>query len=281
MKVFVSDFYLKWRKSNKNVRAAGAIDKFLSRVFAADDPTEVSPKPKAAGNNLRKTTGVVNEFTLNYHYRAYGKYTLYKDELCFRLATFGDKGNTNQHDDILTALDIFDNTDAVKWESWEPSAEQIEADLATDETPEVCNNISIPEEPAQPAKTKKGKPLDENGLTVAERKALRKKQQQEDQQQRKKEKQRVKQLKKCDEATDITTESIVSDIVSETSVATDETVAGTEQVTPAIGNMEFKYLEDVQYTLELMEHQIKIEKLKIARIQHEIALEELAINKLQ
>lgn len=304
MRIVVSKAYLKWKKANKSERAADVIDKFMCRVFNAADITNVAPQPKSAGTNLRKIPGVVDEFTLNWQYRVYAKCVeLTPGQVSFCLAGVGVKGNTNQNEDILSALSIFDNVSDVEWVEWQPSADLIVADVANDMAP--VDDAVAPVAPAtkkQSAK-KKGKPLDENGLTVAERKALRRQQEQEEQKKRQAAAQRAKQLAAQNAAPDAVPVAAVpvADAPSVTdNVAGDDVRAvRSEPKTDAASNdadvaqpepknaepknavPEFQDFADVQYQLEMVEYQMAIEKLKIKMAQHEIALTELAMRKLQ
>lgn len=326
MRIVVSKAYLKWKKANKSERAADVIDKFMCRVFNAADITNVAPQPKSAGTNLRKMPGVVDEFTLNWQYRVYAKCVeLTPGQVSFCLAGVGVKGNTNQNEDILSALSIFDKVSDVEWVEWQPSADQIVADVANDMAP--VDDAAAPVVPAikkQSAK-KKGKPLDENGLTVAERKALRRQQEQEEQKKRQAEAQRAKQLAAQNAApvaaapvadAPSVTDNVAGDGVRavrpepKTDAApNDADVAQPEPKTDAASNdadvaqpepknaepknaepknaepknavPEFQDFADVQYQLEMLEYQMTIEKLKIKMAQHEIALIELAMRKLQ
>ena len=347
MKIVVSKAYLKWNDANKTNRASDAIEKFLLRVFKAADSTQVAPLPKAVGGNLRKQTGTVNEFTLNKKYRVYSKYVeLTQGEPSFCLATVGVKGVSNQHEDILKALSLFDDITAIEWVEWTPCAEQMEQmeqmeDTAAAAEIAVENDDEPIREPIkQPTAKKKGKPLDENGLTVAERKALRKKQQQEEQKKRQEERKQKEQAKRmekqmqeeqenkhtaqentqppatpdtvAEQTTIPTPKPTVVEVAETTPAATDNT--SVKDDTPAKDDMsdneiriiqpaeetrteptgadipqpdkpgtdiEFKDFADVQYKLEIIEHQMTIEKLKIQITQSKIALEELAIKKLQ
>ena len=284
MKVLLSKNFLKWESANKNDRMADAIDKFLLRVFRADDAAQVLPTPKSVGKDLRKMPGSVNKYDLNYHYRAYGKYVNFNGELSFCLATVGDKGSGMQINDILTALSIFDDVDAAEWKEWEPSQEQLAADLTVNATPtdhDCDDDKPMPAAAeAKPAK-KKGKPLDENGLTVAERK----KKQQEEQKKLREETKKTKKTKTVAATpivdaqppvdTPATVETAADNVPVNDDISDDEIrVLGGEQP-------KFQDIMTVQYRLKVIERQMAIEKLKIQIAQYEIALEELEIEKLR
>lgn len=337
MKIVVSKAYTKWKNANKSDRTSDAVDRFLCRVFQAADITQVAPQPKAVGGNLRKMPGTVNEFTLARNYRVYSKCVeLTPGEFSFCLATVGTKGRTNQNEDILMALSIFDDMEIAGWKSWTPTAEQIASYSVADEAPVASDNVTetVPAKPKKQNNKKKGKPLDENGLTVAERKALRKKQQQEEINKRRQEAQKAKQAQMAEAvaktnkadvtpapvvdvivpasvpvasdnvAPDTASAPVVVDVVPSAPVADDVAPADVQpkvtDVTPADtdisddqirvvtpkseaphGDITFTDYADVQYNLELIEHQMAIEKLKIKISQHEMALEELAIKKLK
>ncbi len=319
MKIVTSKAYQKWAKANRG-NAEMAVEKFLFRVFNSPDIANVTPQPKSVGNNLRKDTGVVDEFSLN-RYRIYSK-CIEIEPGCpvFYLAMVGTKGITNQNDDILKALAIFDDITSTEWDNWQPSQEQIQ--LLPEQKSEVNNDVpsstgtSVASEPKKASK-KKGKPVDENGLTVAERKALRKKEQEEERK-RKKEQQESKKRKQEEEkkSRDAATQdeqikvapeiadadkgsSAASDVQSVIPEATTDkndlenpvVVLNGEPVSTPVrltGDETFRDITHVQYELELIEHQINIEKLQIEigrqniiMAQHEIALEELAIKKLK
>ncbi len=221
MKIAVSKVFLKWQKANKsNKPLMGVIDKFLVQIHNASDIANVTPQPKAAGKNLRKVTGTVDEFTLNKSYRIYSRCVqLASGELCFYLSVVGVKGNTNQNDDILTALTMFDNIANEAWITWEPSAEQLQAYSVTnvhDTIVPVQNEADVVPAAAQKSKKPKGKKLDENGLTVKERKTLRRQQQKAEQQQRAQQ-QRNAKLKKVPEtnSTPDTTDAAVTHVAEE------------------------------------------------------------------
>lgn len=179
MRIVVSKAYLKWRKANKSNMVLGVIDKFLMRVAIAPDASCIVPQPKAVGNNLRKEPGVVDEFSLAKEYRIYSKcLELTPGVMTFCLAVVGSKGEKTQKNDILTALGMVDNVNAVDWEVWNPIMDPVPTLLVSESVESVP---AAPEKGTSDVKVKKskGKPVDENGLTVAERKALRKKEQQE------------------------------------------------------------------------------------------------------
>ncbi|MCM1294023.1 MAG: hypothetical protein NC311_00470 [Muribaculaceae bacterium] len=179
MQIVVSKMFLKWQKTNKsNKPLMDVIDRFLLSVYNATDITNVTPQPKAAGKNLRKMPETVDEFTLNKSYRIYSKcLELEPGVMSFCLATIGIKGKTNQNDDILAALNMFDDVANEKWTVWQPAASQLlvldTADLSDTATHDTVTDV---ESATREPKKKKGKPLDENGLTVAQRKAQRKQQ---------------------------------------------------------------------------------------------------------
>ncbi len=316
MKIVVSKVYQKWAKANRG-NAESAIERFLLRVFNSADIASVTPQPKSVGNNLRKVPGVVDEFSLNNKYRVYSKcIEIEPGVVAFCLATVGAKGVTNQNEDILKALAMFDDVKATEWENWEPSPDQIQAffeqdSQIIDDTPQVASASAQPEQKTA-GKKKKGKPVDENGLTCAERKALRKKEQQEEARKRKQEREAAEQ-KRCaavaaeqakqektvsdiaqPEKTDKATpdeQNVVSEILGQKDkedkpavLLNGEPAPGPQQITDEVI---FQDIGRVRYQLELIDHQIKIQKLqmeivrqKIAMAQHEIALEELAIKKL-
>ena len=326
MKILVSKTYLDWKAENKNDRAAKAFDTFLLRVFGAANSAEITPQPKAAGNNLRKMTGTVNEFTLSRKFRVYSRYIEAPNgEVCFYLATVGVKGVTDQHDDIMTALGIFDDVAAQKWEQWSPSPEQLESVLGADKTSVDNGGVGDADEKSsakavKPRKT--GKPVDENGLTPAERKAILRQQQEEARKQAQAEKRARKAKQQTAAAADaaaapadvqpaaVTVQEPVVQTVFETpsvdNVVTDNgpvsdnitddevrvlgqgtgpsvTVNGApvEQPKPISVDLEFEDFADAEYRLEIIEHQMTIEKLQIEIKRHEIALEELAMKKLR
>lgn len=326
MRIVVSKAYQKWKKTNKSNRVSDVVDKFLGRVAVATDTTQILPQPKTVGNNLRKSTGTVNEFTLTRQIRVYSKYVeLTPGVVSFCLATVGIKGNTNQHEDILASLAIFDNVDATEWEELQMS--DTPSNAMPDATPDVDDShvdepgADVPDSgDVMPApKKKKGKPVDENGLTAAERKALRKKQKQEEEQKKRmEERKKFKQIetqnvapvadaapKQTDAAPNVpaldlepkpvkpvATAPVMQDVrpnVVDAKSHDDnapkpavtlngEPIANPEPVT---GDVKFKEMADLHYCLELIDHQIKIEQMKIRMLQHEIALEELAIKKMQ
>ncbi|MBD5391836.1 hypothetical protein HDR66_03450 [bacterium] len=307
MKIIVSNTYLEWKKENKNTRAASVIDKFLCRVFTANDITQVSPKPKSVGNNLRKTTGTVNEYTLSKKFRVYARYAkLNTGDTAFCLASVGVKGVTDQNNDIITSLIIFDNMDGLKWAEWQPSAEQLAefaGKQADDDEPDD-DEPTAPVETKQPTPKKKGKPLDENGMTVAERKALQKKQKQEEQRKRNAEKKKTKQAAEKEKAQQSAAQTATPAAPINEPVVTNNAPTPIAPVTPNNKpenapvdddirddeirviepepisiSVEFNDYADAQYHLEIVERQMKIEQLKIRMIQHEIALEQLAIKR--
>ncbi len=345
MKIVVSNTYQKWAKANFG-NAETAIEKFLLRVFNSDNIANVTPTPKSVGNNLRKVPGVVDEFTLNRKYRLYSKCLEFKPgTVAFYLATVGSKGVTNQNDDILKALSLFDDVNATEWENWEPSPKQIQVpdvqeSQPVENAPQASSAVAASEQKS--ASKKKGKPVDENGLTVAERKALQKKERQEAAKKREEDKKRQKELERAEKeriakeekqveqeriaatttkktanaasdtpaketpdnivpviigkhygATPAETETPDNDthVVTETTESNPEvSLNGAPMDTPRqpTGDVTFQDVAHTQYELEVIEHQINIEKLNIeiiqqniAMAQHKIKLEQLMLERLK
>lgn len=330
MKVLVNKSYKKWKKTHKgNAFVLGAVESFLLRIFNTSDIKNITPQPKSVGTNLRKEPGGVYEFALSKRYRVYARCVeLEPGVTSFCLAQIGSKGTKKQDEDILSSLAIFDDMSASEWDEWEPSSEQKKEYLAK-QSEIVSGDVAAMPVPKQKNKKQKGKPVDENGLTVAERKALRKKEQEElrrkqqlaAEQKRRAEAEKQQQQKVASESqmadniankTDDTPETVAAPVVP-VAVASDGTrdvadvtdgaakksddapnpsvtlngvpVPAPQQVPD---NVKFQDFVDVQYELEIIEHQIKIELLNIdiiqqniAKAKREIALEELAMKKLK
>ena len=196
MKVYVSQTYLNWidsRRSDK--KAINAFDRFLKSVHNAKSAAE-APKPKNRENCTTKggIDGTVSAYEIARKYRLYAdlKVPTGDTDVAFYAATAMHKNNEkSQGDDIGVAITMFNSFNSAEWVLWEPSNTPVESN--SDEEVDTPDEVI---EEAKPIK-KKGKPVDANGLTVAERKALRKKEQEEKQRQQQQQKQADAQKRKA------------------------------------------------------------------------------------
>lgn len=322
MKVYVSQAYLDWidsRRSDK--KAIKAFDRFLESIHNAKSVAE-APKPRNRESCTTKSgiDGTVIAYEVARTYRLYADWITPFDgaNVAFYAAVAMSKSNEkSQGDDIGKAITMFKCFDSVKWILWEPSAQQPDTPVEF-KSDEVINVSDNPVKDSKPKK-QKGKPVDENGLTVAERKAIRKKEQEEKQKQQQLEAEQ-KRLAKIAKAEQNKTQENISEkvtadevkempsaaVVDNAPVAVDAPQVKTDVADTAApradapakptvtlngvpvaeplhvkDDAKFQDVMDVQYELEMIEHQVRIRALEIEIAKHKIALEELAIKKLE
>ena len=199
MKVLVNKDYFVWREDAKNAEAVKWLDRFLVRVFKAADKESAPRVKKGIGSKLSRT---VQEYEMGGRkYRVYAKYVVIDGEMTFCAASWHHKNvNKGQNSYVEVAEKLFENFNLEQWAAWEPTAEQLTEYSAADDDVAEEDEVPCAEEVKPVAKKKKGKPVDENGLTTAERKALRSQQQQEAAQQARAEAQRRRKEQAADAA---------------------------------------------------------------------------------
>ena len=201
MKVLINKDYFDWREDSRNADAVKWLDRFLVRVFKATDKESAPRVKKGIGSKLPRT---VQEYEMGGRkYRVYAKYVVIDGETTFCAAAWHHKNvNKGQNSYVEAAEKLFENFDLAQWAAWQPSAEQLAEYSADDDMDaDEADNAPCAEEAQPTVKKKKGKPVDENGMTPAERKALRKKQQQEAMQQARAEAQKRRKEQQTADAT--------------------------------------------------------------------------------
>lgn len=186
MKVYVSQAYLDWIESRRSdKKAIKAFERFFETVHNAKSVAE-APKPRNRENCTTKSgiDGTVIAYEVARTYRLYANWVAPVNgaDVAFYAAVAMSKSNAkSQGDDIGKAITMFNSFGNVDWQLWEPSSDTVKS-LGESKSDE---EVSVPDAPIAEEKPKKQKrkPVDENGLTAAERKALRKKEQEEKQKQ--------------------------------------------------------------------------------------------------